>query len=235
MTTFEMQQLFETLLQTSSVLYNDSEKPDTDVIFRYLNEAQIKYIRDKYLSAPTFYERTRVVGNALNDLKELVYIETLTNSVSNYYQYSITLTSSKDVWHYISISCRASRNYPQFFEDVNLDFLPIEAEEINKYLTTPINKPIIYVPVYTQVYNTSSSKLDVLIIHDSYSIITSDVAQAHVIVKPKTLVLDILDANTETTTCQLASYLHEDIVKLAVALFEEQKYKLAGKSKEDNK
>ncbi len=164
MTTFEMQQLFETLLQTSSPLFNDSEKPDTDTIFRYLNEAQLKYIKDKYLSAPTFYERTRILGNSLNDLKNLIHILDLTEVTTTPYYPNTLIFKSKifSIWHYISVAGIISRPSPNIYitDSTLIDLTPIEADDINKYLTTSINKPLILVPVFTQVHSQITDTID---------------------------------------------------------------------------
>jgi len=234
MTTFEMQQLFETLLQTSSPIFNDSEKPDTDVIFRFLNEAQIKYIKEKYLSAPTFYERTKVIGNSINDLKNLIKSITLTNvtttPLTNTLLFKPTTTF---VWHYISATGVISRTYPYTTATTLIDLMPIEAGEVNRYLTTSINKPLILVPVFTQTNNDTEDSYNsissLMVIHDSYTTYSASNTKAHCLVTPRQLILDATDVATETEVCELADYLHEDIVRLAVDLFEQQKYKLSKK------
>ena len=236
MTTFEMQQLFETLLQTSSPLFNDSEKPDTDTIFRFLNEAQIQYISKKYLSAASFEERTRAIGNNLHDLRNLIKTIDLSNVVTAPRTNTLLFKSTTiNVWHYLGVSGIISRTYPQVVTTTLIDLIPIEAGDVNKYLTTAINKPVIYVPVYTQTASTSADAgnyLSIMVIHDAYTTYstTASTTKAHCLVAPK--LLDLADSATTTATCELAEYLHEDIVKLAVSLFEEQKYKLS-KSKED--
>lgn len=239
MTTFEMQQLFETLLQTSNPSYNDADKPDTDTIFRYLNQAQVKYIKDKYLSAPSFYERTRILGNNLNDLKNLIFIDSLNEvTVTPDYPNSLIFKHATDsIWHYLSVSGKITRTYPAAVSNTLIDLMPIEAGDLNKYLTTAINKPIILVPVFTQTQGHVAGAIDnnetLLVIYDAYTTYETTGTKAHYLVYPKTLVLtdDLVDTTTQTDICQLADYLHEEIVELAVALFEEKKYKLISKEK----
>lgn len=239
MTTFEMQQLFETMLQTSSPLYGDIEKPDTDTIFRFLNTAQIKYINDKYLSAPTFAERTKIIGSNLNDLKNLIYtteLSEVTTPTSYYPNTLIFKNSTNSIWHYLSVTGKISRTYPYSTTNTLIDLLPIEADQLNKYLTTSINKPVILVPVFTQTHtqvtDTIDNQLTLLVVYDSYTTYSDEDTVAHYLVEPKKLVLEVVDSSTEVEVCEVADYLHEEIVRLAVALFEEQKYKLS-QSKED--
>ena len=237
MTTFEMQQLFETLLQTSSPIFNDAEKPDTDTIFRYLNQAQVKYIKDKYLSAPTFYERTRILGNSLNDLKNLIFIDSLTNvtAAPDYVNTLIFKHATVSIWHYLSVSGKITRTHPYATTNSLIDLTPIEAGDLNKYLTTSINKPLILVPVFTQTQGHGAGATEnnetLLIVYDAYTTYESAGTKAHYLVYPKTLVLtpDLVTVATQTDVCQLADYLHEEVVELAVALSEEKKYKLASK------
>ena len=71
-----------------------------------------------------------------------------------------------------------------------------------------------------------------LVVYDAYTTYQASGTKAHYLVYPKTLVLEVVDTDTEVDICQLADYLHEEIVRLAVDLFERQKYKLTTK---DNK
>jgi len=236
MTTFEMQQLFEELLQTSNPLFNDSEKPDTDTIFRYLNLAQVEYIQKKYLSAPTFYERTQVIGANMNDLKNLIVTLDFLNSPTPPYTNSIVLIpDTLAVWHYLSLSGVITRTYPYTTTSSLIDFTPIEAENLNQYLTTSINKPIILVPVYTHtkrgIPNVLGDQSGILVIHDSYTTLTPTSTKAQVMTYPRLLVLEVEvgASTTQTDICDIATYLHEDIVKMAVLLYESQKYKLISK------
>ena len=238
MTTFEMQQLFETLLQTSSPLYNDAEKPDTDTIFRYLNEAQIKYIKDKYLSGSSFEDKSLVISRNLNDLKNLIYVLSLTNvgAATPYYTNTgVFKSATYNVWHYMAATCKMTRTYPYTTNNTLIDLEQIGDDKVNQYLTTSINTPIILLPVFahthTQVADTLDNQLAILIIRDKYTTIDPLTVTARCLIEPSRLVLDSPGAG-EVTVCQIADYLHEEIVRLALALFEGQKYKLSSKKQE---
>lgn len=240
MTTLEMQRLFEEMLQTSSPLYNDIEKPDTDTIFRYLNTAQVEYIQKKYLSGANYFEKTKVIGANLNDLKNLIKTVSFFNSPAPPYVNSIVLKpDSLAVWHYLSLSGVMTRTYPYATTSTLIDFTPIESEDLNKYLTTSINKPIILVPVFSHTLTGLNNLLEdnsgVLVIHDAYTTLTPTSSKAQALVYPRSLVLEVEVGadSTQTDICDLATYLHEDVVKYAVGLYEQQKYKLV--SKEDSK
>lgn len=231
-----MQKLFEELLQTSNSLYNDSEKPDTDTIFRYLNLAQIEYIQKKYLSGTTFYEKTKIIGANLNDLKNMIKTISFLESPNTPYTNSTLLKPDNiAVWHYLSLTGIISRTAPYSTTLTPIDFTQIEAKDLNQYLTTSINKPIILVPVYSQTSTDLSNSLEdnsgIIVIHDSYTTLVPTSTKAQAMVYPRTLVLEVEagEEGRQTNICDIATYLHEDIVKFAVTLYEQQKYKLISK------
>jgi len=207
---------------------------DSTSIKKYLNEAVVKYINDKFLSLPSFHDKTILIGRNLNDLKNLIKIIDLDqNTVSAHYPNSLTFKSSSvNIWHYLSLTGKLTRSYPHSANDILVDLLPIEPKDINQYLTTYINKPLILVPVFTQVHSQANDSIDnqlsLLVIYDSYTTFTTDTIKAICLVEPSKMELD-------SDVCELADYLHEDIVRLAVNLYNQEKYKLSQKSKEENK
>lgn len=235
MNVLEMRLRFDEFLRESSSSFPDRDTfIDSNTILKYLNEAQVEYIQKAYLSAPTFYERTKIIGNSLNDLRNLIKVITLDaeDFNLNYPNTTTFRSSTTDVWHYISITGKLSRLYPYATSDTIIDMFPIEAEDINKHLTTSINAPIILVPVYTQAHSSvagTGNQLSVLVVYDKYTVFTSDTVTAHCLVKPKKLVFTPTD-DTQTNVCEVAEYLHDSIVRLAVSLYDQDKYKLSNKS-----
>lgn len=223
MTTLEMQILFETLLQTGSSLYKDVEKPDTYDIFLYLNQAQTKFINDRYLSAPDYFTRSLQISANYEEVKELLRTITLTTGGTAPYTNTKLFSTDVNILHFIGINGLTTRTYPSAFTTQLTDFKRIEGVEVNKYLTTPINIPIVLIPVYVTKYSATDEN-DVLVIHDKYTTAITTV-KAQCLVEPDLLVLES-PGSGETTTCQLAPHLHESIVYLAVQLFEAAKYKL---------
>lgn len=234
MNVLEMRLRFDELIKEASSGYPDRATfIDSTTILKYLNEAQIKYIQESYLSSPSFYERTRIIGNRLNDLRNLIYTISLDNETinTNYDNTSTFRSSTVDVWHYINVSGTLSRIYPYTTSNTLIDLVAIEAGDVNKYLTTSINKPIILTPVFTQTHSDNvgtDNQLSVVVIYDSYTTFTTDTLITQCLVKPKKLVFGS-SSSEETTVCELAEYLHNEIVKLAVNLYDQDKYKLSKK------
>lgn len=226
MTTLEMQIEFETLLQTTSKVFDEGEKPDTDTIFMYLNRAQIELIEGKYLSYPTFAERALAVSNATIELGDLIEDVACTVQVSPPYTNSKLYKPAKEVWHYIVVTGEGTRTYP-YASNGTMELRHIEADEITDYIVSSVHKPIISIPVFTEVSGTGVNNL--LVIYDAWTTYSDSNTKTHCLVFPKKLVLEVTDAGTQTIECQLAAYLHPKIVELAVKLFQEYKFKLISK------
>jgi len=231
MTVLEMQQLFETLLQTTSPLYNDSEKPDTDTILRYLNLAQTYYIKTKYLSGETFKEKIGTLGANTLDLGALV----VTNWANLYspfyltYQNMAVLRAEDDYWYIIRVIGNTSRSAPKAIVKTATELEYFNYADLYRYTTTINNIPIILKPVYTEITLPNETQPDILIVFDNYTDYDFEDGSTMLICLKKPYTLS-LDAGTGlTTTCEMADYTHPEIVKLAVSLFEEEKYKLATK------
>ena len=95
MTALEMQQLFETELQSMSQAFNDLEKPDTDTIFRYINDYQkeivkVLYQAKDYLSLKKIIANTAVlVPNADTTINNSVYYTFVDGTPPNFLYYII--------------------------------------------------------------------------------------------------------------------------------------------------
>lgn len=238
MTVFEMQQLFETMLQTQSPLYNDSDKPDTDTILRYFNHAQISYIKEKWLSANTFVERVVTLGGNLLDLGTLVTTTSLSidGTVTSPFLYSKVIKATEDYWHVIKLVGEISRTKPYNIVASPVQFKPVNIEELDRYLTTLNNVPIILTPVYGLLTFSTKTDSEIVVLYDKYTTfsVTAGITKMIYLKKPKELNLDT-DSTTLTTTCELAPYIHNELVKYAVSLFEQEKYKLASKKQDKEK
>lgn len=234
MNALEMRMRFQELINesTNNIEGRDSFI-DSTTILKYLNDAQVEYIQKTYLSAPSFLERSKVIGNNLNDLRNIIKVIPLNaEESSTYYPYTASFrNSSYDVWHYIGVTGKLTRTFPYETIDTLIDLYPIDASEISKHYTTSINIPIILVPVYTQVNSTignSENNLSILVVYDKYTTFTTTYLTAHCLVRPKKISLDVQESD-ETFTCELADYLHEAIVRMAVNLYDQDKYKLSTK------
>jgi hypothetical protein len=228
MNTIEMQDKFERLLQTTSKAYELDEKPDSETILLYLNMAQSRYIKDKYLSTESFRDRVDLVRKYEDELKKLI----TTTSINP----ATTLTTThipnlkrflfpSNYLFYIRSDSNIIRN--TIYPTTSSEIVPNEIvaySNINKFITTVFNKPIIRNPLVffeESSLQTGVNTVGVInILHDVYT--TVNIMYLTYLRQPSALTLNL------NSVCELAEQTHEDVVALAVNMFEQFKYKLLG-------
>ena len=216
MTVREMVYEFQRLLETMSIEFEGPEKLDTDTMLRFLNWAYDRYIKEKYLSGRTFIENIYNIINNVNDLSRL--IETFNDALYGGATYDSLkfFTLPSDYVYYVRADVNIHRDGgpldtdPIGTNDVWIPAQAIEFSQIDELLTTDINKPIIEKPA---VYIVNSGRGHVII--DSYTI--ANEIQLTYLRKPKELAFK--NEFGEEMECELAGYLHEEIVKLAVEIY----------------
>ncbi len=219
----EMVYSFQQLLNTMSPAFKDSEKLNTFEILDFLNKTVDRYIKDNYFSGSTFKENTARLSSNLDDIQELITISSAGTTpafvaitgMSN----AFTVDLPDDFMGYIRSDSKIVRS--TVLEITSASWVPnteINYYEIGQFLTTPFNIPIIEKPLIL-FKDDNSLTTNCIVVMDSYTTI-SDIVYTYV--KSPTPI----DLNG-TNNCQLASYLHEEIVRLAVSYyFDEYKSKL---------
>ena len=216
MTVREMTYEFQRLLETMSKEFETNEKLTSDTMLRFLNWAYDRYIKEKYLSGRTFIENIYTIINNVNDLSRL--IETFEDDLyaEGTYDGLKFFTLPNDYVYYVRADINIHRDGgpldtdPIGTNDVWIPAQPVEFSQIDELLTTDINKPIIEKPA---VYIMNSGRGHVIV--DTYTI--TNKIQLTYLRKQKELAF--LDEHSEEMECELASYLHEEVVKLAVEMY----------------
>lgn len=212
MTALEMQQLFETELQSMSQAFNDLEKPDTDTIFRYINDYQKEIVKVLY-QAKDYWSLKKIIS----DTAPLVLNTDLTINNSVYYTF-VDGTTPKFLY-YITSRSKYDRTLPELF--VGTEYVyneEILQENYNQFITTQFNKPFFRVPKCYIMDNTLS------IISDAYTTITGVII---------TYVKNPVEIGIGTNDCELDESLHREIVIGALQLFIQQKTALSSKSNKE--
>ena len=203
MTGFQFQREFERLLQARNIVFEFDEKPDTETIFGFLNIAQLRLLKQKYLPSANTEENIVSIQNNSEDLKSLITYTSLSPSSSVYSTYTQSCAYPSNYLHYIRSDSTASVK-------ATVNQLPnklVSWREMDKVISNSYNKPIIRKPFVVL----GSSEM--LITRDIYTTISS--VRLTYLRKP----LDI----SLSQTSELAEYLHEDIAQLAVTIFEQQR------------
>lgn len=217
MTSTEQVILFYDILENSNPLFRTTEeRPITDVVFQYLNEAQIILFNNRYLPG-NMLENINTIKSFKNELKSLLTTTTPTLSTGNRYDYSKTTPWSTEMT-FVDGTINITRSGYPIASTVKVDLVPILDIYVNRYLTNHTNKPIILQPV---VFVDRSENV-LCIIHDSVTTITTDTtATITVLNKPAMLSIN--------QNCQLDSRFHEQVVRNAVTLFLQNKLNLTKK------
>ena len=294
MTVSEMTYEFVKDLDTIDKSFQLSEKPDTETILLFLNIAQNRFIKMKYLGGRTIKENTQIITKNSDDLINLIKRTSLdiTASVGSTDPYTnlagyCNLAILTDYLHYIRSDISLTRTIPIAVSAQFVQGELIEYDEVDNYLTTPFNYPIIEFPkIIFQESNT------MYVLHDMDTTLSTTAGlKLTYLRKPKSLVLaytntacysnttrtfsvgdkiyvssgsvsynsinynsgniftiltgltSVLFDNgtgcllglyaTQALTCELAEYLHQDIVRLAVGIYtDELKFKLSPEKKQ---
>lgn len=236
MNSFEMKYEFELLLQTISDNFKSVQKPDTDTIFIFINLTLLRYVKEKYLNKPTIAENIAYIQNKSDDLRNLIEKTLVTPtaiSTGSYagIGYTVNLASLTNYLFYIRSDSKLSRvTVEPMTSQWMVNRIADSYMEVDKILTTGFNKPILREPI---VVFKSTDTMNIIV--DSYTTISTNSTTIDItyLRKPKYLTLTIEDAATQTTTCELAEYTHEEIVKLAVESYiRDYKFKLSSMNNE---
>lgn len=216
MNNVEMQYEFTKLIQEMDEIFEAIKRPSSETIFRMLNYATDRYIKEKYLSGPSMKANIQEIQYRSDDLRNLIslnYITSPRTPAAKIYDEELTIDLPTDYMFYMRSDSKILRSVtpamsaPEWTPNRIANY-----DEIDKIVTSPTNKPILRKPVI--VFNENE---DIRLFHDRYTTISS--FSLTYLRRPKLLVLDVSDPNTQTTECELALHTHEDVVKLAVSMY----------------
>ena len=204
--------LFYDILENSNPLFRTTEeRPITDVVFQYLNEAQIILFNNRYLPG-NMLENINTIKSFKNELKSLLTTTTPTLSTGNRYANSKTTPWSTEIT-FVDGTVDITRNGYPIATAVKVDLVPILDIYVNRYLTNHTNKPIILQPVVF----VDKSENTLCVIHDAFTTVNGT-SVITVLNKPAMLTIN--------QNCQLDARFHEQIVRNAVTLFLQDKLNL---------
>lgn len=218
----EMQLEFEKLLQVVNPAFENMEKLDSDTIFRFLNLAINKYIKDKYLNNPDIITNILALRQKSADLRKLIDHTEITTLTTGDINTSYKAALPSDFLAYIRSDSQVTRSYTPLVSSPSwVSNIEAVHEEVGKITTTPFNKPILREPVilfegdYMVVFIDEYTKL--------YKVNLTYVRQ------PLTLALTNV-ASVSSTECELPPHTHTRIVEEAVNIYlADYKFKLSQK------
>lgn len=203
---------YDILESSNQVFRTTQERPISDVVYGYLNEAQISLFNTRYMPS-TFIDNIGNIKAFKSELKDLLVSSTVTLSNGTKYSNSKTFPWSTEE-HFVDGLVTVTRTIAPAGTNVKVDLVPILDININKYLTTYVNMPVIVQPVVFPDKNSHT----MCILHDSFTTMSSS-AIVTVLNKPAAI--------SDLQDCQLDKKFHEQIVRSAVTLYLNDKLNLA--------
>lgn len=224
MTVREMQAAFDMQIQLISKELEISEKPDSYTILYFLNSSQDKFIRDNYLSKGRMADNIQYIQQRSDVLRNLIVRNTQTESgtpiSSTEVDGGIELDLPEDFLYYMQSFSYATNSLAGVSSPIWTPNRLVDHFEISNITEALFNKPILRKPCVLFEENDKAilyKDIDTEIYNISYIYLR----------KPLLLSLEETPSTGYTNECELDTYLHDDIVELAVKMFvEDYKYKL---------
>lgn len=214
MNALQMQIEFERLLYTSNPDFSSSDKLDTEEIFAYLNISQLRVMKAKYFPTSDILENVRIIQSNIEELRNLIKRDTRTigNSIDTLYGYLVSFPT--DYLHYIRSDSVVTRTtiFPMTSQVVPNKI--IDYSNVDSIVTNTFNNPIIRKPCI--VFEEDDN---MVIFRDKYTSFDGDLYLTYL----RTPIDIALGGSND---CELADYLHEEIVATAVDIFRREKYLL---------
>jgi len=167
---------FERVIQEMSDAFISEERPDTFTIFKFIGQAQIRYLKEKYISLPTTRENIEYIQRRSDDLKNLIKTVVFpTPSPASDATLGVYSGRAKfvdmidDYIFYIRSDSEMTRT--DAIPIASGQYVPnkiIPHSELERLLDTPWNYPIIRNPAVVFEENNR-----IYVVHDTY---TSDIS-----------------------------------------------------------
>ena len=227
MTVREMQMAFDILIQSMSQTMEVEEKPDSYTIVYFLNLAQLKYIKDNFLSKGQMLDNIEYVQKRSDILRNLIRRFSGTASVTalaaTEVDGGIALDLPKDYLYYLKSFSYATNTLAGVNVKTWTPNRVVGHDELDRITSGVFNAPILRKPCVVFEENDKSilyKDRDTSVYNINYVYLR----------KPLSMSLDATAVGTPagyTNECELDLSVHTDIIELAVQLYiAEYKYKL---------
>jgi hypothetical protein len=201
-------------LFTISPTFKDKERLDSYEILDYINRTINRYIKEKYLSDSSFKEKALRLRINIGELNELVNnsynVTPIVFTAIPYLKNAFSCDLPSDFLAYIRSDTEITRTDFLATTTKWVNNEEVDYKELDRLIETPNNKPLLLSPVVT-IRNHSGDKD-----YDKFITVVDRLMSAPInnaityIKQPTALTYSI------TSKCELAPFLHEEIVRLSV-------------------
>lgn len=228
----EMQIYFERRVQLISPDLVTDGKLTSDTIFTFINAAQDRYTVMNYVGDDQNLTETNRFNKNVDAIKSLVTEVILYPSdktPSGLVMFDLPSTTTTEYYLYVSSLSKVTGTYKEHATEKTVANNLVKYIDIDKYLHTAYNVPIIREPAAALMSNPKTGKDALVIAVDNYTTLNNIILTYY----RKPLRINVIPGKDIINKCELPESIHNEIVELAVEMFiTEAKYKLATKRSE---
>lgn len=218
-----MQIEFERRIQLIDPQLIINEKPNSDLIFSILNEAQDRYVMMNYVGDDQLEVETNSQTKNIDSIKSLLVEKELTPSsvtINGFTRYRLPYSSTDEYFLYVHSFSKVKGTYKQYKDYVKVDNQLVKYRDLGKFIKTAYNTPIIRQPAVALISDPTTKYMYMEVATDEYTTLGNVILTYYR--KP-------LRFNTTNgaSKCELPESVHSEIVDLAVNMFiTEGRYRL---------
>ena len=218
-----MQIEFERRIQLIDPQLIINEKPNSDLIFSILNEAQDRYVMMNYVGDDQLEVETNSQTKNTDSIKSLLVEKELTPSsvtINGFTRYRLPYSSTDEYFLYVHSFSKVKGTYKQYKDYVKVDNQLVKYRDLGKFIKTAYNTPIIRQPAVALISDPTTKYMYMEVATDAYTTLGNVILTYYR--KP-------LRFNTTNgaSKCELPESVHSEIVDLAVNMFiTEGRYRL---------
>jgi len=164
----DLQIQFERVIQEMNDAFISRERPDTFTVYKFINQAQIRYLNEKYISFKSVKENIEYIQQRAGDLNSLIktrVYSTTTAPTGLYYGKAKYIKLLDDYVYYIRSDSYLTRS--DAIPVLTATYIPnktVSYSDLSRLLQTPWNIPILRNPIAVFEENDR-----IYLIHDSYT------------------------------------------------------------------
>ena len=221
-----MQMEFERRIQLISPDLVIDNKPNSDLIFSILNEAQDRYVILNYVGDDQMEAETNTHNKNSDSIKSLLVEKELTATSSTpngFTRFRLPYGVNDEYFLYVHSISKVKGTYKQYTDYVKVDNQLVKYKDMGKFMKTAYNTPIIREPAVALISDVTTKYVYMEVAVDAYTTIGNVIL---------TYYRRPLRFNTTggATKCELPESVHGEIVDMAVNMFiNEGKYRLQTK------
>lgn len=218
-----MQIEFERRIQLIDPQLIINEKPNSDLIFSILNEAQDRYVMMNYVGDDQLEVETNSQTKNTDSIKSLLVEKELTPSsvtINGFTRYRLPYSSTDEYFLYVHSFSKVKGTYKQYKDYVKVDNQLVKYRDLGKFIKTAYNTPIIRQPAVALISDPTTKYMYMEVATDEYTTLGNVTLTYY----RKPLRFNTTDGASK---CELPESIHSEIVDLAVNMFiTEGRYRL---------